>query len=81
MGIRNSCCKDVHQFFVLDNDQSQQSATEANPPDHFELRALYTTSLIVPVLSVRQFESFSGDRSPPPRERLFVLYQSLVFYS
>ena len=76
------CCKDTHELIVIDNDQSQGTVIAANAPTFFEIGSLYVENLLNPVSpSAERPNEFFSDNSPPPREALFKIYCSLVFYA
>jgi hypothetical protein len=73
------CCDDEHEVLIVDDSQTQTTSLAPVSPEFFELGdVLHAKSEQIFVYASTQF--ISADFSPPPKEPLFKINCSFVFY-
>lgn len=75
-----SCCTDEHELISIDDDQSLGQIASVHAPDYFLIEILGQLDSSLIFNSQDKEVPFFADTSPPPRESLFKLHCSFVFY-
>ena len=75
----SDCCDDEHQLLIIDDSQSQSVAFVPATPDFFEIGNLYEERALQ-VIAHASTQYINVDFSPPPKEPLFKINCSYVFY-
>ena len=75
----SDCCKDKHELLIVDDSQTQTLSLTPPSPDFFEIGDTY---LVQPeqVFAYTSTQYIKADFSPPPKEPLFKINCSFVFY-
>jgi hypothetical protein len=75
------CCRDEQELITLDHVQTAVAITALNPPDLFELGALYVHQSLAEISDHSlQGDFFLQNEPPPPKLALFKLHHHFVFY-
>jgi hypothetical protein len=75
----SNCCSDQHEILIVDDTQNLSTAVSPVLPDFFLIGSLYEVELnkiIVQPIT----QNVGTDFSPPPKEPLYQLNCSIVFY-
>jgi hypothetical protein len=75
----NDCCDDEHQLLIIDDSQTQSVAFVPSVPDFFPMGEIYCESLSQ-IFVQTSTQYIRADFSPPPKEPLFKINCSFVFY-
>lgn len=75
----SECCNDKHEVLIIDDFQTQALSFAIPAPEFVQLfEILQTETLQLFAYASRQY--YTPDFSPPPKEPLFKLNCSFVFY-
>jgi hypothetical protein len=75
----NDCCDDAHQLLIIEDSQSQSVAFVPSAPDFFSMGEINYEGL-TQVFAQASRQYIKADFSPPPKEPLFKMNCSFVFY-
>lgn len=75
----NDCCDDEHELLIVDDSQTQSLALAVPVPDFFEIGKIFQVQP-EEVFVYASTQYFNEDFSPPPKEPLFKMNCSYVFY-
>jgi hypothetical protein len=75
----NDCCKDKHELLIVDDSQTQTVSLSPPIPEFFQIGETYQ---IQPeqTFAYASTQYIKPDFSPPPKEPLFKINCSFVFY-
>ncbi|WP_160118637.1 hypothetical protein [Chryseotalea sanaruensis] len=78
---KNSCCHDVSELIVIDNDQTATSALSLTAPVYFPIAELYNTGLqITSSLANNESDFHLNNNLPPPKEPLYKIFCAYTLY-
>ena len=79
MPENSGCCNDEHELLIVDDSQTQTHSLALAAPDFFQIRETYQ---IQPeqTFAYASTQYIKPDFSPPPKEPLFKINCSFVFY-
>jgi hypothetical protein len=75
----NDCCKDKHELLIVDDSQTQTLSLAPLTPDFFQIGETYHVQP-EQVFAYASKQYIKPDFSPPPKEPLFKINCSFVFY-
>lgn len=75
----NDCCDDKHELLIVDDSQTQALSLTPPVPDFFQIGEIYEDQPDK-VFAYASTQYVKPDFSPPPREALFKINCSFVFY-
>lgn len=75
----NDCCKDKHELLIVDDSQTQTLSLAPITPDLFQIGEVFQVQPIKEI-AYTSTQYIKEDISPPPKEPLFKMNCSFVFY-
>jgi hypothetical protein len=75
----NDCCNDEHVLLIVDDSQTQTLTLALPAPDLFQIGETYSAGQ-EEILAYASTQYIKPDFSPPPKEPLFKINCSFVFY-
>lgn len=75
----NGCCDDEHELLIVDDSQTQIFSLALSAPGFFEIGLVFQERP-EQVFAYTSTQYFNEDFSPPPKEPLFKINCSYVFY-
>ena len=75
----NGCCDDEHELLIVDDSQTQTLCLALAAPGFFEIGQIFQEQS-EQVIAYASTQYFCDDFSPPPKEPLFKINCSYVFY-
>lgn len=75
----NDCCDDEHELIIVDDSQTQTFSLALAAPGFFQIGETYHVKPIQEFAYASK-QYIKPDFSPPPKEPLFVVNCSFVFY-
>lgn len=75
----NDCCDDEHELLIVDDSQTQSFSLALAGPGFFEIGRVFQEQS-PQIFAYTNTQYFNEDFLPPPREPLFKIHCSYVFY-
>ena len=75
----NDCCKDKHELLIVDDSQTQTVSLAPPTPEFFQIGETYQVQS-EQTFAYASTQYIKPDFSPPPKEPLFKINCSFVFY-
>lgn len=75
----NSCCNDKHEVLLIDDSQKIAPSITPISPDFFLIGTVFN-QVALQVIEQPIIQYINPDFSPPPKEPLYQINCSLVFY-
>jgi len=75
----NDCCKDHHELLIVDDSQTQTTSLVPFAPVYFEIGQIFREE-VGQKIAYASTQYIKQDFSPPPKEQLFKINCSYVFY-
>lgn len=75
----SDCCKDKHELLIVDDSQTQTLSVASPTPNFFEIGEINQAEPDQ-VFAYASKQYIKPDFSPPPKEPLFKINCSFVFY-
>jgi hypothetical protein len=75
----NDCCEDEHEILIIDDSQTAVASLEAPAADYFIIEELHFADLTQEI-AYSSSQLITADLAPPPKEPLFKINCSFVFY-
>ena len=76
----SGCCKDEHEILTIDDSQTLRASLAPVSPDFFLIGPTFTDLGTSQIIEKSFIQLFTADFSPPPKEPLYKINCSLVFY-
>lgn len=75
----NGCCNDEHEVLSIEDSQKITPSIASNSPDFFLIGSVFN-QVDIQIIEQPIIQYVSADFSPPPKEPLYKINCSLVFY-
>lgn len=76
----NGCCNDEHEILTIDDSQSFTAVFAPVTPEFFLIGSTYSDKVISEIIAQPITQYIDLDFSPPPKDPLYKVNCSLVFY-
>lgn len=80
LGEDMDCCHDEHSLIQLDDDHQLQSVKQLSSPQPYFILALFKLDHAKSDASVKEYSPYIVNHFLPPKEDLYKIFCSLVFY-